>query len=202
MNEALLKEFTREEVKKALDAIGDLKAPGPDGMPAIFYKQFWDMLGDKVTDEVLAVLNGGAMPDHWNDTVIALIPKVKNPEKVTDLRPISLCNVLYKIISKAITNRLKGILPEIISPNQSAFVPGRLISDNILVAYEMTHYLRRKRRGDRARNPTGETAERVGMRGRWTNPRPAPGRRGGSAGRGRRRRRRGMTGSLKEAGND
>jgi hypothetical protein len=147
MNAMLLKEVTREEIKEALDAIGDLKAPGPDGMLSVFYKRFWDVVGDQVTKEVTEVLNGGAMPERWNDTVIALIPKVNNPEKVTDLRPISLCNVLYKIISKVITNMLKLILPDIISPNQSAFVPGRLISDNILVAYEMTHYLRNKREG-------------------------------------------------------
>lgn len=121
MNEALLKPFTVEEVKHALDSIGDLKAPGPDGMPSVFYKNFWDIVGDKITNEVMEFLNGGMMSEGWNDTTIVLIPKVKEPDKVTDLRPISLCNVLYKIISKVLAQWLKGILPEIISPNQSAF---------------------------------------------------------------------------------
>lgn len=85
MNEHLLKEFTVEEVKLALDAIGDMKAPGPDGLPSIFYKQMWDVVGSKVCEEVLQVLNGGNMHDGWNDTIIALIPKVEVPESVTDL---------------------------------------------------------------------------------------------------------------------
>lgn len=87
------------------------------------------------------------MQDRWNETIISLIPKVQKPERVTNLRPISLCNVLYKIISKILSNCLKKLLPEIISPNQSAFVPGRLISDNILIAYEFTHYMKNKKKG-------------------------------------------------------
>jgi hypothetical protein len=64
-------------------------------------------MGDKVKEEVLAVLNGNPMPETWNDTFIVLIPKVKNPDKVKDLQPISLCNVLYKLVSKVLDNRLK-----------------------------------------------------------------------------------------------
>jgi len=147
MNNSLIKEFTPEEVKAVVDSIGDLKAPGPDEMPAVFYKQFWDVIGEKVTKEVLDVLNGGLIPEGWNETTIVLIPKVKNPDKLKDLRPISLCNVIYKIVSKALANRLKQILLEMISPAQSAFVPGRLISNNILIAYELTHYMKQKKKG-------------------------------------------------------
>jgi hypothetical protein len=106
-------------------------------MWALFYKNFWEIVGEKVTQEALNVLNGGQLPEGWNETTIVLIPKVKNPDKLKDLRPISLCNVVYKIVSKVLANRLKLILPDIISPAQSAFVPGRLISDNILIAYDM-----------------------------------------------------------------
>ena len=87
------------------------------------------------------------MPDGWNDTLIVIIPKNVTLMSMKDLRPISLCNVVYKLVAKVITNRVKLILPDIISPNQSAFMPGRLISKNILLAYELTHFLQRKRSG-------------------------------------------------------
>ena len=77
-----------------------------------------------------------------NQTNICLIPKTDMPTSITEFRPISLCNVGYKIISKILSSRLKGILPQIISETQSAFVAGRLITDNILVAQEMFHALR------------------------------------------------------------
>jgi hypothetical protein len=147
MNMHLMAEFTCNEIKAALDDIGNLKAPGPDGMQSIVYKRYWHIMGDKIVDEAMQVLNGGDMPEGWNDTFVTLIPKVKKPNRIKDLRPISLCNVLYKIVSKVLAKRLKSILPEVISGNQSAFVPGRLITDNVLIAYELSHYLMNKRDG-------------------------------------------------------
>ena len=93
-----------------------------------------------MTTGVMQILNGQNIPDGWNDTVIALIPKAEHSKKVTELRPISLCNVVYKVISKILSCRLRSVLPDIITPNQRTLVPGRLTSDNILMAYELTHF--------------------------------------------------------------
>jgi hypothetical protein len=147
MNNRLTEPYTREEVKKAMFNIGDLKAPGPDGLHAVFYKRFWHIIGEDLTDEVLLAVNSRHIPEGWNNTTVVLISKVDNPEFITQFRPISLCNVVYKVISKLIANRLKYLLPEIISPTQSAFVPGRLITDNVLVAYECFHAIKNKRMG-------------------------------------------------------
>lgn len=81
------------------------------------------MLGEELTDEVLHAINTSTIPDGWNETTIVMIPKVENPDKVAQFRPISLCNVVYKVISKILSSRLRVILPDIISHHQSAFVP-------------------------------------------------------------------------------
>ncbi|KAL0011877.1 hypothetical protein SO802_006985, partial [Lithocarpus litseifolius] len=101
-----------------------LKAPGPDGIPPLFFQQFWVISGEVVTATVLNFLNRGIIPPDFNKTHIVVIPKLKMPKRATEYRPISLCNVVYKIASKAIANRLKKILPSIISDTQSAFVHG------------------------------------------------------------------------------
>ena len=88
------------------------------------------------------------MPDEVNSTTLILIPKVKNPQIMKNFIPISLCNVIYKLCSKVLANRLRGFLVEIVSEKQSAFVPGRLITNNVLIAYECTHYLKRKKGQD------------------------------------------------------
>lgn len=98
MNDMLMAPFTAEEVRKAVFSIGDLKAPGPDGLHAIFYKKYWSILGNELTTKVLMTINSQQIPEEWNDTTIVMIPKSDAPETVKQYRPISLCNVLYKII--------------------------------------------------------------------------------------------------------
>ncbi|MCH84159.1 ribonuclease H protein, partial [Trifolium medium] len=141
MYEHLNKDFTEEEVFQAIKDMKSLAAPGPDGLPARFYHTYWDIVGKDITREILQVLNHGGNPAPFNDTHICLIPKINKPSVPSEFRPISLCNVTLKIITKTIANRLKTILPNLISHNQSAFVPGRLITDNTLVANEIFHYL-------------------------------------------------------------
>lgn len=145
MNDRLMRPFSAEEIDKALFAMAPLKAPGEDGFNAGFYQRHWNLIREDVTRAVLNFLNGGHMPEVVNKTVIVLIPKVKNPRNITQYRPISLCNVIYKICSKVLANRLREILDEIISEEQSAFVPGRLITDNVIMAYECIHAMRRKK---------------------------------------------------------
>lgn len=89
----------------------------------------------------------GEFPDHLSDTHICLIPKKSKPENMGDLRPIALCNVVYKVLSKVLANRLKMVLPRVISESPSAFLPGRLISDNVMISFEVMHYLKRKSSG-------------------------------------------------------
>lgn len=137
----LSRPYTRLEVEAALSDMHPCKSPGLDGLLALFYKKYWDLVGDDICDVVLNFLNDGYMHDDINYTYVALIPKKKDPSKMTDLRPISLCKVSYKLISKVLANRLKVFLPSIIEENQSAFVPGRLITDNVILSSEVFHYM-------------------------------------------------------------
>ena len=121
--------------------------PGPDGMSPVFFQKYWDIVGPNVIGCVLNILRTGVIPNGLNDTFICLIPKVNCPQKMTEFRPISLCNVVYKLVSKVLANRLKKILPDVISDAQSAFVPGRQITDNVLVAFEVMHCINQRRKG-------------------------------------------------------
>lgn len=123
MNQELLAPFTVEEVLVALQQIVPLKALGPDGYNTCFYKSYWNIVGNEVYSLVLDFLNGGVFDDAFNYTYIVIIPNSKNPTKANDIRPISLYNVINKLIFKVLVNKLMLIMPSIISTNQSVFLP-------------------------------------------------------------------------------
>lgn len=134
--------YTEEEVRIATFQINPSKAPGRDGFSALFFQKFWDKVKAQILREVLHFLNGGDIDKEYTITQIILIPKIKNPTKVTDFRPISLCSVISKITSRVILNRIQPFLDHIISLNQSAFVKNRNIADNIIIAQELDSFIR------------------------------------------------------------
>ncbi|GJV15420.1 reverse transcriptase zinc-binding domain-containing protein [Tanacetum coccineum] len=121
----MVREISNQEVKDAIFSIGDDKSPGPDGFTAAFFKEAWNIIANDVYLAVREFFRNGTLLKEINHTIIALLPKVKSPSRVNDYRPISCCNVLFKCISKIIANRIKHSLKTIISPNQSAFIPGK-----------------------------------------------------------------------------
>ena len=116
-------------------------------MPPLFYQYFWPIVGDNVVTCGLDFLNNGTAPLDFHETHIVLIPKVKSPTKVSEYRPISLFYVVYKLASKVLANRLKTLLPSLITENQSAFLSERLIIDNVLVAFEIMNTISQRRSG-------------------------------------------------------
>ena len=147
MNNFLCQPFQADEVYRALKQMHPKKSLSPNSMPPLFYQHFWSLSSNCVTKAILDYLNLSIIPPKFNETHVILIPKVKNPTKITQYRPISLSNVIFRLASKVIANKLKRFLPKIISEHQSAFMVDCLITDNVLVAFETMHYLNQKRKG-------------------------------------------------------
>ena len=137
--------FSEDEVKAAIRGLNSEGAPGPNGIPVFFYLECWDVVGEEVmaTIEDFRLAQGNM--DRLNKAYIILLPKVEGAERIGDFRPISLSNSIYLIIAKLLANRLHLVLPAIIIPFQSAFLPGRHMSDSIVTAEEIVAAWRRDR---------------------------------------------------------
>ena len=148
MNSKLSRAFTREEVVFALKQLQPTKSPGPDNMLALFFQKYWSIVGTNVLNVVLNVLNSGMSLSEINRTNIALVPKTNNPQRMTDVRTISLCNVVYKLISKTLANHLKAILPHIITEIK---VLSRLIGSSLTMSWwrmRLCTFLKQKKGGN------------------------------------------------------
>lgn len=133
----LIKGVTAEEITKVLFAMPNDKSPGPDGYTTEFFKSAWSIIGKEFIISIQSFFEKGFLPKGINSTILTLIPKKTPALEIRDYRPISCCNVSYKVISKIIANRLKHTLPDFIALNQSAFVKGRLLIENLLLATEL-----------------------------------------------------------------
>ncbi|KAL3849582.1 hypothetical protein ACJIZ3_011464 [Penstemon smallii] len=144
-NEKICSIPTPSDIKKVMFSMASNKSPGPDGFPPCFFKSFWHITGTSVIQAVQAFFKNKLFPHALNHTLITLIPKIQKACRVEHFRPISLCNVVYKIISKIIALRLKAHLDKFIAPNQMAFLKGRSIQDNTIISHEIMHYLHKKK---------------------------------------------------------
>lgn len=132
--ESLLGNITVEDILNTFKGMAKSKSPGPDGLTVEFFLAAWSVIGEDVVNCILQFFTTVQLPRFVNATALALIPKSLAASSMSDYRPIACCNVLYKCIAKILASRLKTVLTSLISPTQAAFVPGRLMGDNIFLA--------------------------------------------------------------------
>jgi hypothetical protein len=142
---SILAPINEKDVKLSLWSLKPFKAPGPDGLHPGFFQKCWHIVGESVVKEVSHIFSSGKMPEYLNKTLISLIPKCLGPETLNQFRPISLCNTVYKIVTKIMVSRLRPIIGNLVSPFQAAFVPGRRGLDNVIIAQELIHSIQRKK---------------------------------------------------------
>ncbi|PKU86740.1 Putative ribonuclease H protein [Dendrobium catenatum] len=134
-----------EEVKHAVFSGKSNSAPGPDGYNFFFYKSAWHIIAPVVCRAVKSFFYKCYMPNGVKATALAIVPKFKNATDISDYRPIALCNVFYKIITKVLAERMKPLMCLIVKDNQAGFVKSRVSTDNILLASDLLSYAGKKR---------------------------------------------------------
>jgi len=140
----LCQPFPDSDIKKMLFSIPNHKSPSPDGYNSGFYKACWDDIGPLVCSAIHEFLAEGHLPSFYGQTKLVVLPKVPNPDKPTDFRPISCCNVIYKCITKLLCNRLKEVFPHITDTGQGAFVKGRELLFNVMLCQDIVRGYHRK----------------------------------------------------------
>ena len=138
---ALLALVSKEEVRIAVMGMSSFKAPRPDGFQPFFFKHYWHIVGEDLWHLVDLAFRNGSVDPHLAETLIVLIPKSDQAVHLKNFRPISLCNVVYKVITKVLVNRLRPFLNNLIGPFQGSFIPGRGTVDNVVLAQEAIHYM-------------------------------------------------------------
>lgn len=138
----LTRQFTEEEIWFALQETDSHKSPGPDGFNAWWLKNLWPQISGKILSFFFEFYHRTYIPQGANSSFIALIPKKQSPLSMQDFRPISLINSSFKLLLKVLANRLKGVLGNLISEEQTAFVKGRNINESIFMVNEVIHAMK------------------------------------------------------------
>ena len=144
-NQILMRPVEMPELEEVVKQMARDKSPGPDGFTTNFFQEGWEWLKEELLDIVESSRKTRGILKSLNATFLALIPKEHGTEDPRKFRPIALCNVIYKIITKIIANRLRPLLPILISPEQAGFVEGRQILDGIILVHEAIHSLKQNK---------------------------------------------------------
>ncbi|XP_062080345.1 uncharacterized protein LOC133785103 [Humulus lupulus] len=133
----LLRPFSKKEIREALLSIPVTKSPGPDGYGSGFFKAVWSDIGEEVCMAISDCFESDSFPSKLHETTLSLIPKVDNPSRAVDYRPIACCSTLYKCMAKLLCKRLAVVLPVIVQTNQGAFIQGHTIAHNIMISQDL-----------------------------------------------------------------
>jgi hypothetical protein len=142
----LTKKFTLQEIKEAVFAMEPNKAAGPDGFNAEFYQAFWGVISDDLYNLIDDLHNHDLDLDRLNYGLVTLVPKGSDADKIQKYRPICLFNVVFKIITKILCNRLIAIVEKVIKNSQTAFIKGRYILDGVVSLHEILNEIHRKKK--------------------------------------------------------
>lgn len=143
----MVKWVSIQEIDDIISSIDPDKAPNPDGFNGFFFKHNWEIIKKDVCKAVLNYFESGKLLREVNRTFLVLIPKGTDSKSINEYMPISLCNFIYKIISKKFPDRLKKVMPDIISPNQFAFIKGRNLLDAVLLANDVLNDTMKNKEG-------------------------------------------------------
>ncbi|GKV12840.1 hypothetical protein SLEP1_g23934 [Rubroshorea leprosula] len=145
-NRQLIEAFTADEIKAAIWECDSSKAPGPDRFNFRFVKSEWEVIKEDVIEFLQEFHKNSKMVRGLNSSFIVLVPKVDNPQKIEEYRPISLIGVIYKILAKILANRLKKVLDELIGEQQMAFISGRQLMDGVVIANELVDEAKKRKK--------------------------------------------------------
>lgn len=144
----LNKPFTNKKIKHTAFSMKPIKSPGLDGVPPFFIQANWHLIGRDMREAVHNFFHSGFLLKEVHKTFFTLILKLDKAESISRFRPISLCNSTYKIISKCLVSRLKRFMKDIVGEFQNAFILGRVMADNSLLAHALLHWVKHKSKGN------------------------------------------------------